>query len=221
VLREGKIDAARLLYRRRLESLRSVDEMVAGIVGELAAARTLDRTYIFFTSDNGFHIGQHRVRAGKHLPYEEDIRVPLLVRGPRAVAGSVAPQLVMNLDIAPTIADLANIEPPSYVDGRSLLPLLRGVQPTGWRRAALLEGWEGPYPNYTGLRTHQYKYVEWQTGERELYDLTADPYEMHSQWPTASPVLQRRLSVALEQLRDCVGATCRLVEASLRVAPPQ
>jgi N-acetylglucosamine-6-sulfatase len=112
----------------------AVDEMVASLVQELEVAGELDNTFIFFTSDNGYHQGEHLMNYGKNTPYEESARVPLFVRGPGVPAGSKVERLVLNTDFAPTFADLAGIE--YHADGRSLAPLLRGEDPA-WRSAVL------------------------------------------------------------------------------------
>ena len=144
----------------------------------------LGNTYIIFTTDNGFHQGQHRLVGGdKKTPYEEDIGVPLMVRGPGVPAGAVREQLVINNDLAPTIADLAGASTPAFVDGSSFAPLLGGSPPSSWRQAFLEEGWPAggtTVPTNKGVRTQGHMYVEYETGERELYDLNADPYQLQS-----------------------------------------
>lgn len=139
LLDEKQIKQLEELYRLRLESLQAVDEMVANIVSTLQATDQFDNTYIFFTSDNGFHLGQHRLPAGKNTPYEEDILVPLLISGPGIKAGLKIDALAGNIDIAPTIATLAGATAPDYVDGRSITPLLSGNTIPDWRKAYLLE----------------------------------------------------------------------------------
>jgi N-acetylglucosamine-6-sulfatase len=133
-----QIDA---LYRRRLQSLLAVQDLVAGLIDTLRATGQLANTYIFLSSDNGFHLGQHRLPSGKQTAYEEDIRVPLLVRGPGIAAGRVIDQLAGNVDLAPTFAELAGVQPPDFVDGRSLVPLLHGdtTAAASWRGAFLIE----------------------------------------------------------------------------------
>jgi len=130
------------LYRNRLESMLAVDEMIGRLVGELREAGELDDTYIVFTSDNGFHMGEHRLGWGKWTAYEEDIRVPLVVRGPGVPAGRKLDHMVLNNDLAPTFAELAEAETPPFVDGRSLAPLLTNnpPPPRRWRQAFLVEG---------------------------------------------------------------------------------
>ncbi|MBA2415907.1 MAG: sulfatase, partial [Geodermatophilaceae bacterium] len=136
-LRRKQIRTLDALHRDRLRTLQSVDKMVEDVLTTLRRTGTLDNTDVFFTSDNGFLLGQHR-RADKGLPYEEAIRVPLLVRGP-GVPSRVEPSVTSNIDRAPTLADLAGAATPDFVDGRSLVPLLRGETPSVWRTATLVE----------------------------------------------------------------------------------
>jgi arylsulfatase A-like enzyme len=143
-LTHGNNNNLERLYRKRIQSLQAVDEMVANFVTQLDALGQLDNTYIVFTSDNGYHLGEHRLPQGKNTPYEEDIRVPLLVRGPDMPAGEVVDALTGNIDLAPTFAEWGGISAPDFVDGRSLVPLLQSVpridNPTfPWRDAFLLE----------------------------------------------------------------------------------
>jgi arylsulfatase A-like enzyme len=119
----------------------SVDDMIGRLVDALRQSGELDNTYILFTSDNGFHLGTHRLSVGKWTAYEEDIRVPLVVRGPDVPEGQKRKHLVLNNDFAPTFADLAGTQIPDFVDGRSLVPLLRDDPPPtdDWRQAFLVE----------------------------------------------------------------------------------
>ncbi len=113
-----------------------MDDAVARIVTALRQRGELDNTYIVFTSDNGYMQGEHRVRSGKMLPYEPSAQVPLLIRGPGLPAGQVSSELVANIDLAPTLLDIAGAEAGKPVDGRSLLPFARNP---GWRtRRAIL-----------------------------------------------------------------------------------
>jgi arylsulfatase A-like enzyme len=216
------------LYRSRLRSLQAVDELIARLLVLIERSGRLDNTYIFFTSDNGFHMGQHRLRPQKATPYEEDVRVPLIVRGPGVAMGEVvAGHLTGNVDLAPTLAELAGVEIPHFVEGRSLAPFLRGdyPAPTSWRQVFLLEQYsdEGliapstgmSRPIFVALRTLRYKYVEYWTGVRELYDLETDPYELENRGDTAPMELVAPLSSALQALARCSGAGCRAAEAAL------
>ena len=211
------------LYRRRLQSMLAVDELIETLVQTLEATGQLANTYIVFTSDNGVHQGQHRRPDGKAAPYEEDIRVPLIVRGPAVAAGRTVEHLAGNVDLAPTLAELAGAAAPELVDGRSLAPLLHGDAQLvdAWRDAFLLS-YESPadqpppsvLPTFQGLRTRDSLYVEYVTGERELYDLRADPDELQNAYATADPTLLARLSSQLAALRQCAGASCRAADAS-------
>src|SRR5215212_5315174 len=129
------------LYRKRLESMLAVDEMIGRLVDALRESGELENTYLVFTSDNGLHLGQHRLTSGKWTAYEEDIRVPLIVRGPGVPEGRTLGHLVLNNDLAPTFADLGGAETPPFVDGRSLVPLLGDDPPSmeDWRQAFLVE----------------------------------------------------------------------------------
>ena len=108
------------------------------MVKALQETGRLATTYMIYASDNGFHMGQHRIARHKTTAYEEDIRVPLIVRGPGVPVGRRIEQMVINNDLAPTLAAMAGIEAPSYVDGRSFLPLLADAG-SPWRRSFLIE----------------------------------------------------------------------------------
>lgn len=141
LLNPSQIDNLDALYRKRLRSMLAVEETVEALINTLRETRELDNTYIFFSSDNGFHLGQHRLPAGKNTEFEEDLHVPLIVRGPGVPKGRVVDHLALNIDFAPTFARIAGIRPPKWVDGRSLLPLLREQPPRfrRWRQAFLIE----------------------------------------------------------------------------------
>lgn len=127
------------LYQKRRESLLAVTDLVQNVIDTLSAQGVLDNTYIVFTSDNGFHQGQHRLNSGKNTAYEEDLNVPLIIRGPGVPAGQVVNNFTANIDLAPTFAELAGVTPPNFVDGRSLVPFLKGTTPSAWRLALLNE----------------------------------------------------------------------------------
>jgi N-acetylglucosamine-6-sulfatase len=127
-------------YRKRLLSLLAVDEAINALVSTLQFVGQLDNTYIVFASDNGYHMGQHRMLQGKAMPYEEDIRVPLIVRGPGVPAGSVRRAMTSMVDLAPTFAEIAGAALPVTPDGRSLLPLLHNLSPApAWRQMTFVE----------------------------------------------------------------------------------
>jgi N-acetylglucosamine-6-sulfatase len=169
--------------RREAETLLGVDDAIERIVAELAASGELDRTVIFFLTDNGYSFGAHRVRA-KRCPYEECIRTPFAVRMPFATAHD-EPGLISNVDLAPTIADLAGVIPATPIDGRSFAAALRG---DGWTSPdAVFLDWAGDrdIPPWSGVRTPDFVYIENADGSVELYDLTgrlapADPLELRN-----------------------------------------
>ena len=232
------------LYRNRLRSLQSVDDMIGDLVGSLRQSGRLASTYFVFTSDNGFHIGQHRMPPGKNTAYDEDTRVPFVVRGPGVPAGRTVNALAGNVDVAPTLADLAGVKSPGFVDGRSLVPLMRQGTPKTWRQAYLLEHGHGPGTRpplkppangvleppellspstrekfylapYEGVRTGRYVYVEYSTGERELYDLASDPNEIHNLALDRSPPIVSLIAsfaARLKKMRACKGRACDAAE---------
>jgi arylsulfatase A-like enzyme len=214
-------------YRARLRSMLSVEDLLGQTISTLQDTGELENTYIFFTSDNGLHLGNHRL-IQKKTPYEETISVPLLVRGPGVPAGAVRNQLVLNNDFAPTMADLAGASIPSFVDGRSFAPLLTGSPPPSWRQAFLEEGWgvEGGTlvrtPTHKGVHTQDHMFIEYDTKERELYDLDFDPYQLQSKPRTGSNVpLYSALETRLYNLRDCSGAACRTAEWTTDATAPR
>jgi N-acetylglucosamine-6-sulfatase len=230
------------LYRDRLRSMQSVDEMIAAMFAALEATGQLDNTYVIFTSDNGYHLGQHRLFAGKSTPYEEDINVPFVIFGPDIPSNIVLEgYLAGNVDIAPTITELAGVIPPSMLEGRSLLPLfaLNPPAPEDWRQAYLLEYYKSasgeeesadadgvlepadpddtlavsPTLAYHGLRTNQYTYVEYASGFVELYDMHNDPNQLENIASTADSQLVAALSAWLKDLYACKLDSCREIES--------
>jgi N-acetylglucosamine-6-sulfatase len=202
------------LYRKRLASLQSVDGVVGAIVTALRDTGQLDSTYIIFASDNGYFLGEHR-RIDKSLAYEESIRIPLVVRGPGVPAQKVN-HLVINNDFAPTVAQLAGVDPPDFVDGKSFVPLLRTEKPPlqDWRTGFLVEH---VTPTYQALRTNDDTYVEWSNGDRELYNLEEDPYQLHNllnpDLPNPPlPPDTAGFTAQLGALRGCKADTCRAAE---------
>jgi arylsulfatase A-like enzyme len=166
------------LPRLQLQALQSLDRSVAAILDRLDELGLAGSTAVFFTSDNGMMWGEHRLFR-KGLAYEESIRVPLLVRLPGIAPGKRDQPVAIDLDVAPTILELAGLpERAARADGASLLPLLRdGSAP--WRPEVFLEGFGVPgVPPWAAVRSARYKYVEYADGQRELYDLREDPFEL-------------------------------------------
>jgi N-acetylglucosamine-6-sulfatase len=203
------------LFRARLDTMMAVDDGIEQIVTTLASLGQLENTYIVFTSDNGFLLGQHRFPHGKAAPYEESIRVPLVVRGPGIPAGSRLSHDVVNIDLAPTFAEIAGASVPATADGRSLKPLLSAA-PTpvaSWRQDVLVEhetsDSEG-LPSFKGVRTSQYIFVDYPShAEQEYYDLVNDPHQLNSRHNGLDAARRAQLKARLDQLGSCRGASCR------------
>lgn len=182
----GPLDIERVdgIQRDTLETLQSVDDAVGTILDTLESTGQISNTVVILTSDNGFAMGEHRI-VGKLCPYDECLRVPLVIRHP-TVAPTVVNRLVLNIDLPATIATIAGIQNGyGFIDGVSLSKLL--TPGFTWRSDFLIENWNNPggdlgalIPDYKGVRTAQWKYVEYGTGEMELYDLVNDPYELEN-----------------------------------------
>ncbi|MCA9879504.1 MAG: sulfatase, partial [Thermomicrobiales bacterium] len=175
-------------YRDRLESLQAADRAVGALLDAVDAAGAADNTFVVFLSDNGYFQGEHRQPHGKDAPYDAASLVPCAVVGPGLRAGTSVTSVAGNIDLAPTLAELASATLPVEPDGRSLLPLVRGESNSA-RRYLLLEGFgketegheagETMTPPFSALRGGGLLYVEYATGERELYDKQRDPDELN------------------------------------------
>ena len=209
-------------FRARREALLAVDEAVEGVVRALERTGQLERTYVIFTSDNGFFQGEHRIPKGKYLAYDASSRVPLLIRGPGIAPGGVAQELVANIDLAPTILEATGASPDRPLDGRSLLsfarePFRRSSRPILHEgliagdndRDALGAQRRTRVGTYYAIRTSRYLYVKWRGGGRELYDLTRDPFELDSKHrdPRYAEV-RRSLSGEVARLKRCEALEC-------------
>jgi N-acetylglucosamine-6-sulfatase len=190
--------------RGRLEMLLAVDDSLGRIVGTLEKLGSLEHTVVVFTSDHGYFNGEHGLNEERRLAYEETIRIPLLVRYPRLVpAGATPRELVMNIDLAPTLLALAGLPTSGGMHGRSLVPVFQGSA-RDWRSSVLLEYFSDTvFPRirsmgYAAIRSDRYKYIEYRElkGMNELYDLQSDPYEQHNL------VGDAQARPALERLRD-------------------
>jgi arylsulfatase A-like enzyme len=178
-LTPAKVAAGDSLRQRQLESLQAVDRMVSRVVAALKRSGRWPHTLLVFSSDNGYSWGEHRWLDVKTCAYEECIRVPLWIRAP-GLAARHDTSLVANIDLAPTVAAWAGIPAPVNVNGVSLLPLLLDPA-TPWRSAILVEHLGTPTPgfiNSQGVRTSRFLYNEYVDGDRELYDLLLDPFEL-------------------------------------------
>jgi arylsulfatase A-like enzyme len=172
--------------RRRAEMIRGVDYSLGRIIATLDSLHILDNTVIVLSSDNGFFFGEHGLTTERRLPYEESIRNPLLMRYPPRIPASSRPTgLALTVDLAPTLLQFARVPISASIQGRSLIPLLRGT-PAGWRKSVLVEFYtnEQPFPHlldmdYRAVRTDRYKYIHWVKfpEDDELYDLRRDSLE--------------------------------------------
>jgi arylsulfatase A-like enzyme len=204
VLDEDAIANLTRRYRCRIESLLSVDEGVAEIVAALRARRALRNTYVIFTSDNGFFTGEHRVANGKTRVYEPSSRVPLILRGPGIPEGVGVRDLTINADLAATVVELSGASPTLAIDGRSLVPA--ATHPWLERGRELLIDTN----QYEAVHTRRYVWVEYDTGEFELYDLREDPFQLESVHDApAYAGVRQRLVTRLAALRTCAGFSCR------------
>lgn len=209
LLTDAQIKSADSFQRGRLRTTRGIEDLLEQVLAALVAAGKLDTTYVFLASDNGLLMGEHRAVGRKNNHYEETIRVPLMVRGPGVPAGQVLSHPVLNIDLAPTFAELAGIPIPDSVDGRSLAPLLRAGPPglDQWRSDFLVEHFgEGVS---SALRTPDVLYAELESGEREFYDMRKDPYQVDSQHRKVDPSVLEPFSHRIAVLAQCRGAGCR------------
>ncbi len=207
-------------YRAMRQSLLSVEDAMEALLKALTETGEISTTYIFLTSDNGWMRGEHRIPAEKYVPYEESIRVPLIVRGPLVAAGRSLRRVVGLVDLVPTLLELAGAPKTAGAgsDGRSLVPLLHANDPSKvpWRESILIEHFGGGAPfrvrSYSGTRSENQTYVEYVTGEKESYDLVNDPYQMENKAATLSPSALAKLSARVKALKACAAAACRAAE---------
>ncbi|KAJ8381975.1 hypothetical protein SKAU_G00027530 [Synaphobranchus kaupii] len=232
-------------YRKRWRTLLSVDDLVEKVVKKLEVRGELENTYIIFTSDNGYHTGQFSLPLDKRQLYEFDIRVPLLVRGPNISPNQKSQMLVTNVDLGPTILDIAGFDVnKTQMDGTSFLPLMNGKsQNVTWRTDMLVEyegeslnisdpscpllgpGVWGCFPDcvcedainntYACVRTlsstANLQYCEFDDNEVfvEVYNLTADPFQLTNIAKTIDQEVLEKMNHRLMMLQSCSGPSCR------------
>lgn len=239
----------RTYYQKQLDSLRDIDDGVKRVIDTLGLMGRLRNTYVIFVSDNGFFFGEHRLLGGKFLAYEPATHLPFLIRGPGIEQGSKTGELAANIDIAPTILELAGAQADKSIDGRSLVPFLAdsGLRS---RRPILFESFVessdveaqgaistsasrrrgggatasllAPPKDYAGIRLGPYKYIAWPTGEKELYNVNNDPNELNSlhRDPNYFPI-RNFLHRQLKRFTSCVGRECREVTPPLPLTREQ
>ncbi len=177
---QGEIDRIDKDRQAQLETLLAVDRGVSSVMATLSDTGRLANTMVVFASDNGLLWGEHR-RMGKQAPYEESLRIPMVIRYDpvtAARAGTTVSEPVLNLDLTPTWEELAGIVDPT-AEGMSLTPLLAGT-PTPWRHSFVLETLDQQVPTYCGARSDELVYVQYGDGFEELYDRSVDPYELQN-----------------------------------------
>ncbi len=197
--------------RQRAEAVSVVDGSIDRIMRALRASGELGRTLVVFTSDNGYFLGERRIRHGKSWPYGPSGRVPLLIRGPGIPAGEVRKDPYLSVDHAATLAAAAGVAPPYTTDGKSMLAVARRGD-GGWNRPVLTEtsprvGQSRPWVR--GIRTRTYFYTRWVSGAEELFHTAKDPQERHNVVTGAEHAdVLAQLRAALLDVKDCDGAGC-------------
>jgi len=205
-------------YRKRAQSVQAVDRMLTRLRATLQRLGIAQSTYVVFSSDNGFHLGQYRLTAGKMTAFDTDIHVPLIITGPGIPPSSRVGQIAENVDMRSTFDALAGTVPGQQVEGRSLLELMDGQVSGPWRQSALVEhlgpdldpsdpdyqSAPGGNPTtYAAVRQASSLYVQYDNGEREYYDLTNDPNELDNVYATLDDTRRRQLAALAARLTGC------------------
>jgi arylsulfatase A-like enzyme len=217
-----QIDRIDNIFRNRLRCIMSIDEMLGNIRKVLSETGASNNTYIFFSSDNGYHLGDYSMLQGKQTPFDIDIRVPLIACGPQVAKGSLQQAIVSNIDLAPTFAAMAGTRLTGDPDGKDIQHLLRkqNTEKINWRNFAIVEHRrvnydrndpdrqeeaDGRLPSYTALRFQNLLYVEYETGEISCYDVKNDPYELKNMASTLPVDVQKKLHSILLAAKNCGG----------------
>ncbi len=217
-----QIDRIDNIFRNRLRCILSIDEMLGKIRTVLEQTGEAKNTFIIFSSDNGYHLGDYSMLQGKQTPFDIDIRVPLVVYGPGVAKGKLQQSIVSNIDLAPTFAALAGIDLNGDPDGKDIHSLLSDgkTEKIKWRNFAIIEhrrvtnerddpdaqeAEDGKLPSYTAIRFHDMLYVEYETGEISCYDVKNDPYELKNMVSTLSPETKQKLHEILIAVKKCGG----------------
>jgi arylsulfatase A-like enzyme len=212
------------MWTRRLESSESLADSYDALVAQLKASGHSQDTLIIVTSDNGYHLASHRLPSGKQTPYREDSVVPAVLIGPGIEPGRVISEMTSTLDLAPTIAQIQGVQPPGWIDGRSLLPLLNKSTDVAWRTGALTESLArarrgdpdfglGAAPTFRALRTQSWLYVEYSDRSVQLIDLVNDPFEVNNVIRSTSPTIVQQLQAQLRALSVCAGPSCLIADS--------
>jgi len=210
------------IFRNRLRCIMSIDEMLGNIRKVLNETGAAGNTYIFFSSDNGYHLGDYSMLQGKQTPFDIDIRVPLVACGPNVAKGNSQSAIVSNIDLAPTFAALAGTKLEGEPDGKNIQNffLEQNTEKIKWRNFAVIEhrrvnydkndpdrqeAEDGRLPSYTALRFRNLLYVEYETGEISCYDVENDPYELKNIASSLPTEMQKRLHDILVAVKKCGG----------------
>jgi N-acetylglucosamine-6-sulfatase len=235
-LTRARLAGLRRQHAMRVRSVQALDELIGRLRATLRRKGIADNTYVVFSSDNGYHLGQHRLTVGKRTAFDHDVRVPLIVAGPGVRARAASSALVGTVDLAPTFEDWAGAPADDRRDGRSLARHLSGRWVQGWRQSLLIEhaepriragdpdvqGWAMGLPSsYSALRTRHLTYVEYENGDRELYDRRRDPGELDNRAGRISAARLARLHAKLERYRRCRGTASCWSAATSAVSRPQ
>jgi N-acetylglucosamine-6-sulfatase len=225
-LRDAEMTRIDEAFRKRAQSVLAVDKMIGELQAAVAAIGQEKNTYFVFSSDNGYHMGEHRLRPGKMTAFDTDIHVPLVVTGPGVPAGLSLDEVVENVDLNPTFTELSGIAPMPAVEGHSLVPLLQRKNNNHnsndvWRTVALVEHHGPPYalsdpdlpakrsgnpPSYEAIRSPTAVYVEYADGDREYHDLVTDPWELHNTFASLQQAQEDALHSALTAIQSCQDA---------------
>jgi len=222
-------------FVQQVQMAQGVDDLLGRVRDEISAAGLADNTYVFFGSDNGYHLGEHALRSGKQTAYDHDVRLPFIVAPPGGTTPTQRSFVASNVDVLPTLLDIAGVTMPP-VDGQSLEPMITDSALEPVERATLIEHEEGPEEaatfredpdsiktlkeeptRYMAFRTSTYLYVDYSTldtkapGERngEFYDLLGDPFELTNLWPALTKAEKGELNDYLGDYAACEADSCR------------
>ncbi|MDQ2846450.1 MAG: sulfatase [Actinomycetota bacterium] len=219
-------------FRLRVQAVQAVDAMIGQLEQELTAKGLANNTYFVFSSDNGYHMGEYRLRPGKQTAFDTDIKLPMIVTGPGVPAGRQVTALTSSIDLAPTFETIGAASIPATSDGTPMLALWHGQNPpSDWQQAVLVEHHgpdttpndpdkpppsSGNPPSYEAIRSATALYVQYANGDREYYDTATDPSELHNLAATASPAQLAPLQRALTAMAHCHGAASCQAAAQLK-----
>ena len=218
-LTQADIDRLDGFFRMRAQAVQAIDEMIASIQKTLSATGHDKDTYIVFSGDNGYHMGDYSLHAGKQTAFDTDIHVPLIVIGPGVPAGKVVDAIAENIDLCATFSELGGTPAPKTASGRSLVPFLKGADASDWRNVTLIEHHasndptdpdsepgSGDPPTYEAIRLANEVYVEYATGETEYHDLTSDPDELTNTAKALTPAHAAALHKTVTDIAACTDA---------------